>query len=674
MNRFKEYKPKKKASAPKIIRNRKHKAKHYTPRHAVAINWVKARIIFVGVLLALAWLVLWVRAYQVQIVQGDKLAKLAGRQHVAAEYISGERGKILDRNGRILAQSIRCLSVYAKPVQIKDAEATASELSQIFGISSHRLKKQLTSSSPFVWVARQVSDRDANLVKALKLPGVHLVSEYKRLYPNRHLAGQLLGFTDYDGKGLEGIEFSFDKELAGKRNKTIVQRDAKGNRLYLNGTEKRRQYHGKDIHLSLDVDIQALTEAALAKAVQKNNANNGTALVVEVKTGEVLAWAQYPFFNPNIRQQYSPIAWRNRIALDALEPGSTLKPFTVAAALQEKLVTPETVYDCEKGKWVVAGKTIRDTKALGKLSVAEIIRYSSNIGVAKIGSELGATDLYNYLASLGFGSRTGLQLPGESKGILRPPGKWKQIDLANISFGQGIAVTPLQQVKAFLSLARGGKEAPVKILANEPDPQGSGKRIFKQQVAWQIMSMMRDVVEEGGTGKAMRIQGIEIGGKTGTAQKSSARGGYGNKYLASFVALIPAKRPKYIIQVMVDEPTPRYYGSQVAAPAARSIAMQTLTFLGEMPQPTVVQIPAREKKQLPLPPQNISAISGKTTNVPNVVGLSLRRAMEIFSQAGNIPQIKGEGSIVARQEPGAGTAWSENMQTVLWLGNISGEG
>lgn len=663
-------------------------APRYEPRHVRTRDWTGIRLAAVGVFFGLVWALLWGRAFQVQVLMGDELAAQARRQHLASEFVSGERGRIFDRRGRVLAQSVQCRSVFVRPSELADRWAAAAALGRIFGVPTRDMASRLASSRPFVWVARQVGDREAALAEGLGLAGVHLVDEYKRIYPNGSLAGQLLGFTGYDGEGLEGLERSFEDVLAGREDRTLVQRDARGRTLCLDGAVDDAANSGQSLRLTIDADIQAVAETALARAVTGNKADNGTCLVVEVGSGEILAWAQYPFFNPNIYKQYSPAVWRNRIALDALEPGSTMKPFLVAAALQDGVVEPQTTFDCEQGQWKMPGAVVRDTHEYGRLSVSDIIRLSSNIGAAKIGLELGAARLHDALCKLGFGERPGLPLPGESRGILRDAGAWTDVDLANISFGQGVAATPLQLAAAYLCLARGGVYAPLRLLQGR-EAEAPERKVFTGETAAKVLAMMRRVVEDKGTGTAARIEGLAVGGKTGTAQKADAGGGYGDKYLASFVALIPAERPEYLVQIMVDEPEPYHYGSVVAAPAVRDVAVQTLAYLGKLPDPSAapgagvalartntgggdgsVEESGGAVAQIDGVDRQVRRAGGL---VPDVVGLSLRRAVEIFADSGAVPDFRGDGVVVRKQEPASGRPWpGDGRPCVLWLGESPG--
>lgn len=652
----------------------------YTPRHTKVHDWAAVRLVVVAVLFGLAGVVLWARAFQVQVLMGDELAARAERQHLAAESVSGPRGRIFDSRGRVLAKSVRCASVFARPMEIHDPARTARELARVLGVSAHDVQARLSARRPFVWIARQVADREAAAVAALALPGVGTMEEFKRLYPSGHLAGQLLGFTGLDGAGLEGLERALEETLAGRSDRTVVQRDASGRRLLDGDEPSRASVRGGDVRLTIDADIQAMAEQAVAGAVTTFRGKDGMGLVVHVPTGDILAWAVYPFFNPNVYSSYRPEAWRNRIALDALEPGSTFKPFVLAAALQEGVVRPDSVYFCENGRFEMPGAVIRDTHDYADLPVTHILRYSSNIGMAKIGLEMGAGKLYGYLDSLGFGQRTGLPLAGEAKGILRAPGAWQRVDLANVAFGQGVAVTALQVAQAYLCLARGGVTGALRLVADDGAAPEPGRRVFSAEVTEQILSMMRDVVQADGTGTRARIEGMTVAGKTGTAQKASAAGGYGNDHVGSFVALLPGERPEFLVMVIVDEPAPQHYGGVVAAPAVREIALQSLAYMGRLPEPAAQARAAvgdggltdedvrRLVDAIGAGIENPAVALQGAESVPDVVGMSLRRAVELLAGGGAVPEVRGSGLVVRKQSPVAGKPWpGTGDRCVLWL-------
>lgn len=625
---------------------------------------------------ALALFGLWLRAGWVQLVQGERLAGLARRQHLAAEFERGERGVILDRSSRVLAKSVRFTSVYARPVEIEDAGRTAAELAQVLEQPMKPLTAQLKSTKNFVWIERQIDDKAAARLKDKDLKGIYLTTEYGRLYPNGHLAGQLLGFANIDGQGIEGLERAYESVLAGKTAEFVVQRDASGRRLYLDAHGREVDIDGDAIRLTLDGHVQDLAEAALAEAVVKGRARWGSCLVVEVESGEVLALASYPFFNPNVKAKVDPASWRNRPATDVFEPGSTMKPFVVSAALQEKVVRPENVYFCENGKWRYSGKTIRDdVHHYDWLTVNKIIRYSSNIGAAKIGLDLGARKYHQYLSALGFGQKTALDMPGESSGFLRPPERWYPIDLAAASFGQSVGVTLLQMAEAYLCLASDGLRKPLRLVLDPTPELPAPVRVFSPEVARTMRAMMLEVVEADGTGQHLRIPGVPMAAKTGTAQKASPQGGYGDKHVASFAAFIPGDAPKYLILAVIDEPGPVYYGGVVAGPVVRQVGVNLLAYKGRLPDTGLVAAapaPAGaggEGAGLEEPVARVQPAAVAAGSVPDVTGLSLRKAVEVLAAKGVVPRLEGTGGLVGKQNPAPGSAWpaaGEDMFT-LWL-------
>ncbi|OEU70193.1 MAG: peptidoglycan synthetase [Desulfovibrio sp. S3730MH75] len=633
------------------------------------------KLLFVMVLFALVWTTLLGRAAWLQLYKGADLSRLALRQHLAAELERGERGDIFDRNGNMLATSVDASSLYIRPVNVTDVAGTTAKLSKILGISKAKLRKKLSKKSNFIWIKRQLDDRTASKVKEANLPGVYLTTEFVRLYPNNHLAGQLLGFAGIDGKGLEGLEKQYNDRLAGRKARFVVQRDASGRRLYLDELGREMNIRGKDVHLTIDSHLQSVTENALVDSIKKYNAKWGTAIVVEVATGDILALANCPRFNPNIFRTSPPKTWRNRAAIDVIEPGSTMKPFLIAAALKHGVITPEKLIDCENGRWKLNGKYIKDTHKYGWLPAHKVLRYSSNIGSAKIGLELGVQNYRKFLIDIGFGSKTGLPLPGDRKGSIRPAAKWNEIDLAAGAFGQGIGITALQMAKAYLCLANKGVAKPLRLVQLPRDEEEEvPKRIFSADVAEKVLSMMREVVQEDGTGTRSRINGTTVAGKTGTAQKA-VKGGYGNEYLASFIGMVPGYNPEYIVLVMVDGPQPNHYGGVVAAPVVKAVMTETLAYYGKLPekQNSVPVMSASLAPNSEMPKKAVRANSARTSvsseTVPDVKGMPIRRAVEIMVKRGFIPKLKGQGMTIIKQVPEAGEKWpeDENAEIVLWL-------
>lgn len=665
-----------------------------------SVDWGRARIRLVVGVFCLLWVGLWGRAWYLQMIEGPRLAERARRQHMATELVTGRRGMILDRNGQVLARSVEARSVYARPQDIEDFQAMALKLGPILGQDPQKLYAELSQTKRrFVWLRRKVDDYTAEAVRKANIPGIGLSKEYDRIYPFKHMAGQLLGFVGLDDKGLEGIERTLDDRLGCVPTRQIVQRDAMGRRFYLH-EEGQSEPVGQDVTLTIDVQMQFIVEEAIARAVRDFDARWGGALVVDVPSGEIMAWAQYPFFNPNTYKESSPLIYRNRLAADALEPGSTFKPFVMAAALQERKVTPGTLIDCEGGKWVNKNFTIRDTSRQGILPATKVLRYSSNIGMAKIGLSLGAPTFYKYLHALGFGQHTGVPV-ADSRGILRQPRDWSEVDVLATSFGQSISVTGLQMMQAYLTLLNNGVFKPLRLTRDDGAVVEAHKRVYTETAVRQVMHMMRDVVEEkDGTGKRARVDGLLVAGKTGTAQKADHRSGtYGSKRLASFVGFFPADKPRYLILVMVDEPTRNQYGGVVAAPVFKEIASRTVTYTGMLAagaaneeadkgRPAAGKSSGRSlklaglempfsrdaRKSAPVRPEAGMRLPGHLakagSRVPDVMGKTVRNAVELFARAGVVPELKGSGSRVVRQSPPPGTAWPEDdrgAEYVLWL-------
>ncbi len=634
-------------------------------------DWSRGKIIFAGCLFALALMGLWARAYHVQVVKGPEYARMANRQYWASETVSGKRGEIFDRNGLLLAKSITTPSVYVRPNEVTDVWAVSQKLGKILGLNPGDVAGQLKTKKRFVWVARKISDAQAAAVREEALPGVHLESENSRQYPQGHMAGQLLGFVNMDGRGIEGLEKAFNEQLAPSSSKFTVQRDAAGNRLSSMEGGDRASFDGSDLRLTLDSQVQLATEDALARSVARAKGKSGMALVVEVPTGDILAWVHYPLFNPNSVKKVSG-EWKNRIAVDIFEPGSTMKPIMVAAALQEQICTPATKFYCENGKWSVKGRRIKDTHKYENLTVSEIVRYSSNIGSAKIGLNLGAEKYNKYLQALGFGRPVGLPLPGESAGLLRPMRQWREVELANMAFGQGIGVTMLQMAEAYLCIANGGVRLPLRLV-HEPGRQVEGTRVFDRDVAAKVMSMLEEVVQMDGTGTQARIEGVRVAGKTGTAQKASPTGGYGGEYVASFVAVFPADRPRYLVYMLVDEPQAGHYGGVLVAPEVRNVGVQLLTSSGMLTAPVEAPLAAQApapRFAAPVERQQVAAADAQI--MPDLQGATVREALEILVGHGIVPRISGQGVVVGKQKPLPGEKWPADKQCQLWLAHQPG--
>ncbi len=652
-----------------------------------SFNWMDFRFQLAAGLFVVIWAVLWSRAFYVQLIAGPDLAYQADKQHTYTELVEGRRGSILDRNGQVLARSVECRSVYANPKIASFSQENVTLLAELLNLTPDYINSQLSQNRSFVWLARKVDDATASKIQAANIQGIGLSKEFERVYPFKHLAGQLLGFVGLDNVGLEGLERSYESTLAGINQKNVVQRDATGRAFY---KDDASAVQGQDIHVTLDIQIQFIAEDVIAEAVQHAKASWGGVLVVEVETGDVLAWAQYPFFNPNNYRKSSPAQYRNRLAADALEPGSTFKPFLMAAALEEGQISKDSVFNCENGIWKTKYITIRDDgRAYKDITASKILSYSSNIGVAKIALELGAPKFHEYISRLGFGMRTGIGV-GESRGIVRPPNEWSEADLMTSAFGQSLSTTAIQMAQGYTTLANGGLFKPLHLVLEENEDTGAEQRILSEKTAQTVMDMLQDVVDGDGTGSRARINGIRVAGKTGTAQKASAdkNKGYGEERMASFAGVVPADKPRYVIIVILDEPSTATYGGVLAAPVFQKVASRTLAYGGYLPdvvfaqENTAPSKPASVKNE-----KNKDGKDKKSDNktvaqaencMPNVEGMSVRRAMETLAPYGIVPEVRGEGLIIGKQEPAAGASLSAAVQNtdtssagssgaVLWL-------
>lgn len=638
-------------------------------------DWSSFRIVILGVFVGVIFVGLWFRAFYVQVISKDKLSFQAAKQHWEKEYVSGERGEIFDRKESLLAKSVLVQSVFARPKEVENYKRSSDILAKILNEPQDEIFSRLKKEKEFVWIARKIGDRKSYQIRKANMQGIYLTEEKRRFYPQSRLAGQLLGCVGLDNHGLEGLELYFDDFLSGNKKEYLVQKDASGRLLYVPG-QLQDDLSGADLHLTIDARIQFAAEEALAQAVEKFRAKCGTCLVIKVNNGEILAWANYPFFNPNNYRKSTPEERRNRVVLDQFEPGSTLKPFLVASALEEGVCTLRKLYFCENGKWRVHGQCFNDSHEYAWLSVRQIVKYSSNIGAGKIGLQLGAQSYYHYLKKLGLGEETGVPVPGQSSGILRPAKSWTKVDMIAASFGQGISVNSLQLAKAYLCLANKGIAKPLSLV-KEHKNRSQPIRVFSEDTTKTVLSMLKDVVEEDGTGTKARISGFSVGGKTGTAQKVSANGGYGNEYVASFVGLFPALEPKYLVLAMIDEPKKNHYGGVVAAPVVREVGVNLISLAQDLQNMWASSSQeALGKEHFKGKDKNIFSKQASVSfakkigdQIPDLRGVSLRRALELLVQKGIIPEVRGSGVLVKRQKPSPGTSWAKNNSEnwVLWL-------
>lgn len=529
------------------------------------------------------------RLYFVQVLQYRKFTGMKEKQYIQTVEIKPKRGTIFDCQGRELALSIDVDSVCAFPRQIENVHETAAKLAKVLDLNQEMIKEKLKSDKYFVWIARKIASEQAREIKSYKLKGVDFVKESKRCYPDERLANQLLGFVGIDNDGLTGIEKYYDEYIKGESSFIIQGKDAKG-RSVLNDTETcYASNNSNDLILTIDKTIQYIAERELDAAWAQYNGRNALIIVQKTKTGEILALAGRPTFSYNKIKESSIDEMRLRAITDFYEPGSTFKIVTAAAALEEKVVRPADRYFCENGSYKVGPTVIRDHEKEGWLTFAQVIERSSNIGTAKVADKIGREKLFYYSKMFGFGSMTGIGLPGETKGLLRKPKDWSSISLGRISFGQEIGVTPLQLVNAVSAVGNGGmlmQPIIVKAIRNkkgtiikEYNPQII-RKVISPETAQTLTGILKGVVESG-TGSMAQVKGYDVAGKTGTAQKidPSIRKYSDSKYVASFIGYLPADDPEVTILVILDEPKEIYWGGSVCAPVFANVARDIMRYL-----------------------------------------------------------------------------------------------
>ncbi len=527
------------------------------------------------------------KLYFLQIRQHKGLTEKANRQHLRVISIPGKRGTISDRNGRELAVSLEVSSVFAQPFQIERPEEIARKLSPVLKIPASEISRKLRLDKSFVWVQRKVEPAQAEAISAMALPGIYLLPESKRYYPKQEMAAHLLGFVGMDDKGLEGIEFQYEEFLGGGFINMAGYQDALGRFIYK--AENGNSGQGYNLELTIDEVIQYIAEKELQAAIQKSRALGGSIIVMDPKTGEILAMANWPTFNPNRFSRYLSSIRRNGIIEDTYEPGSTFKAFMAAAAIEEGLIHPKDLLFGENGTIQVAGITVNDYKKFGWLTFQQAIEYSSNVGAIKVGLLLGKRRYYDYIRDFGFGSKTGIDLPGEASGKVRRPREWSGLSLPSISIGQELAVTPIQLLSAISAIANGGFLVKPYVVQAIKAPDGEVvkrfsplilRRVISEETTRTLTGILEGVVENG-TGKKAAIEGYRVAGKTGTSQKlDKATGRYSHeRVVASFAGYVPAEDPRLAILVVIDEPQLFHWGGSIAAPVFKEVSQGALKYL-----------------------------------------------------------------------------------------------
>jgi cell division protein FtsI (penicillin-binding protein 3) len=661
----------------------------------------RTSLVVVGI--AFWMIVIGVRLVQLQLFQHEFLSERARRQQEAKYSTNGARGLILDRQGRELARSLDVDSFFAEPKDIKDECATAQALAPLLGTNAAaleaRLREEKAAGHKFLWLARELEPEQAERIKSLDLKGVGSVKEPKRYYPNGSLAAHVLGFVGLDDAGLAGVEIFQNASLKGDPGKVVVSRDARSHAFESAETDAKA---GQSVSLTIDQNVQYAVERALSAAVTREHAKSGAAVVLDPRTGEILALANSPTFDPNDAKGIAPDVLTNKALQYTYEPGSTFKVVAYSGAIEEKLVKPTDMIDCQMGSITLFGRTVHDSHPHGVLTITEALAQSSNVAAIKLGMKLGDVRLFDYIRRFGFGAKTGVELPGETRGLLRDVKKWDKTSIGSIPMGQEIAVTPVQVASAFGTIANNGVRIAPHIVREMRD--GSGKviprakseehRVVSDETARTIRSML-EMVTLDGTAKAARLDGYSAAGKTGTAQKIDPKThGYSKtKYVASFVGFAPVDNPSVVIIVVLDEPGTSIYGGAVAAPVFKEIAEQVLPYLGVAPDTDTKQVAPRVEDQiaelnhaaknvehggensespenkvapasLPLVVEGVRERGGiseviyapageRALLMPNMRGRSVRDAARVCAQLGLELEARGEGRAVA-QFPAAG--------------------
>ncbi|MDY0164014.1 penicillin-binding protein 2 [Desulfobotulus sp.] len=566
-------------------------------------TFAKTRFMLVIAVFSLLFCTVGVRAFQVQVLQREGLVQKAERHYRKSLVFHGKRGSILDKNGAPLAVSMEAASVAIRPDLFPDRETAATAIARILGKPREDLLP-LFSGDRFTWIARRVRPEAAEEILAFRstlpltpsqrLLAIQVVSESSRAYPNREMAAQVIGFTGMDGEGLEGLEHRYNSVLKGEARDLTIIRDGRG-RWFNEQDTAAEAAPGKNLVLTLDKTLQFITESALSEAASRSDAAAGMAVVLCPKTGAIRAMAHYPSFNPNNFGPYPRDFWRNRAVSEPFEPGSTMKSFLIAGALDRGYIRSDAIYYCGNGSYRIGPVTIRDTKPHEWLSVTQILKFSSNIGSVKISEVMGEKALFDTLRSFGFGERTGIDAPGETRGILRDWRRWTSVDTGNIAFGQGLSASAVQLVAAAGAIANGGILMRPYLVQEIRDPLTGTAEVFPPQAVHRVIApetanmvkaMMATVTETGGTGTAAAPRGYRAAGKTGTSQKTEPDGSYSrSRYIASFLGFAPLEDPALVVLVMLDEPRKSHYGGAAAGPAFRTIISEGLAYMNIPPRP-----------------------------------------------------------------------------------------
>jgi cell division protein FtsI (penicillin-binding protein 3) len=646
-------------------------------------KWLRFRLYCVLGLGGLLFVVILFRAFQLQLWQGPKLSNVAKAEIQKQIPRTHKRGAIYDRNRYELALTIEMESIFAQPKEIKNVNGVTDQLGPLLNLDKRKLQTLLCQDKPFVFLKRKATPSECETIRARGMEGVAFTKESQRFYPHMELASHVIGFIGMDPNGLEGLERQYNTLLKSPYLYEPSFRDALGRTFSLNDVETIQENEGLSLVLTLDKNIQYLTEKELKKGVTKAQAKGGIAVVMNPKSGEILALANYPTFNLNAFKETPPSDRRNLALTDTFEPGSTFKTFVLAAALEEKKFSPSDMIFCENGSYRVGSHIIHDVHRYGWLTFQDVIKVSSNIGATKIGKKVGPKTVYTYLKKFGFGKETGIDLPGEVPAVVWPYQHWGEIEASNICFGQGVTVTAIQMANALGAIANDGRLMKPYVVQKILDQKGNPVKTISPQPVRQVLSpetarLMRRllvrVTEPGGTATTAAIDGLQVGGKTGTAQKVNpeTRRYAPGKYLSTFMGFLPAEDPALVIVVMVDEPKGSHYGGVVAAPVFKAIAEQTLSLMGlkrlepppNSPKPSPQDNPnltpwVIAQRSLEEARLGVVGMEGRKI-MPDVRGLSMRKVVEVMKGYDLSVVISGTGKAVA-QKPSPGTVISQGI-------------
>lgn len=663
---------------------------------------IKRRILMIGGGYFLFMLLIFARTFTLHLSDNVALTRLAQSQYQKKMTLAPKRGNIYDQNGDELAIDVKVDSLYANPKQIKQPKELARKLAPLVGLDKERLEELLSQDKKFVWIKRRLSSTESAKVSNLQEKGLGFLKEYRRFYPNRELASTVLGAVGLDSKALAGLELAYDSTLRSQGMPVTVYQDARGQSYVPHSfLELENQNH---LTLTIDKTVQFIAERELAKGVQNAKAKNGVAIVMNSRTGEILAMASYPHFDPNHYEDYEMERWKNRAIEDTFEPGSIFKGVTAAAALESGEIDIHHKFNCEGGVYKVGEHTIHDHGKYGALALPEMVKVSSNIGMFKIAQMLGKEEFGEAVSHFGFGKKTGIDLRAESNGILSPFKRWSKVQQGTIAFGQGISVTPLQIVNAYSAIANGGFLMRPFVVRRITDSKGKVLKEVQPELIRQVMStanakkvneMLKLVVGPGGTGMAAEVPEYGVAGKTGTAQKvNEGRGRHGyaeGKFIASFVGFAPADDPRITVLVSINEPKGNHYGGVVSAPVFKEIVRQTLPYLKvpprgnsgpiiltEQKQPKEPEAKAKKGEKKPRVEEKIAQNREHETHLewveikpgiykmPDCSGKTVREILRNFKQTPFELSIEGSG-ICTEQQPSPGSLVQEGSKLKLFF-------